>query len=128
MNKLSVTNEINSRKKSFAYALAGFKSIWRSEINFRIQVIATLMVLVLGLFFNLKNAEWIALLICIGMVLTAEIFNTAIEQISNFISPEIRPEIKLIKDIGASGVFVVALSSAIIGCIIFLPKLNQIIS
>ena len=127
MSKISVSNGINSRKKCFAYALAGLKSIWRSEINFKIQIIATLLVIVLGFFFKLKNAEWIALLICIGMVLTAEIFNTAIDQISNFISPEIRPEIKLIKDIGASGVFVMALSSAIIGCIIFLPKLNQII-
>ncbi len=127
MSKISVSNGINSRKKSFAYALAGIKSIWRSEINFKIQIIATLLVIVLGFFFKLKNAEWIALLICIGMVLTAEIFNTAIEQISNFISPEIRSEIKLIKDIGASGVFVMALSSAIIGCIIILPKLNQII-
>ncbi len=119
--------EIKTRKNSFVYAWTGCKAMWLSEINFRIHVIISLIVVCAGIMLKLNSTEWIAIFFCIGLVISAEVYNTAIEHISNIISTEIRPEIKLIKDISASGVLILACISAIIGCIIFIPKLNQLI-
>ncbi len=127
MDNLNFMTRLETRKKSLAYAWAGCKAMWLSEINFRIHVIISLIVVCAGIMLKLNSGEWIAILFCIGLVISAEVFNTAVENISNIISTEIKPEIKLIKDISASGVLILACISSIIGCIIFLPKLNQII-
>jgi undecaprenol kinase len=128
MNISKPKEQIKFRKQSFYFALAGYKAIWLSEINFRIHIIITLIVIFAGVILKLNMVEWIVVLISVGMVLTAEIFNTTIEHLCNLISTEIRPDIKIIKDIGASGVLVSAVISAITGVIIFLPKLILIFS
>lgn len=116
------TNLKISRLSSFKFAIAGLRSVWSTEINFRIHFFIAIFVLCLGIGLNLNALEWVSILLCIGMVLSAEIFNTAIEQICDMTSKEIMPEIKAIKDISASGVFILTIISVVIGLIIFLPK------
>jgi diacylglycerol kinase len=126
MNTLEVNKLKYSRKQSIINAFAGFKVIWVSEINFRIHIIISLLVLCAGFIFKLNTIEWVGILLCIGLVLGAEIFNTAIEHLCDLTSKEIKPEIKAIKDISAFGVLFLAMISSIVGIIIFLPKIIYI--
>jgi diacylglycerol kinase len=125
MNISNTKQQISLLKQSFGYAFAGLKASCISEINFRIHVIIALYVLCLGIVFKLNNYEWIAIILCIGMVIAFEIFNTVIEHLCDFVSIDIRPEIKVIKDMSAAAVLLVAAMSVLIACIIFLPKIYQ---
>jgi diacylglycerol kinase len=123
---MSITNfkkQIILRKQSFGYALAGCKGLWLEEMNFRIHVIISVLTLSFGFLLKINLTEWVGILICIGLVLSAEAFNTAIEHICNLNTKEIKPEIKTIKDISAFAVLVLAIISMIVGIIIFLPKI-----
>lgn len=126
MNTLEVNKLKYSRKQSILHAFDGFKVIWVSEINFRIHIIISLLVLCAGFIFKLNTIEWVCILLCIGMVLGAEIFNTVIEHLCNLASKEIKPEITAIKDISAFGVLFLAMISSLVGIIIFLPKIIYI--
>jgi len=114
--------------KSFLYAFNGLKRGVCFEKNFRIQLFFGVMVIITGALLHISKLEWIAVILCISMVLSFEIFNSAVEAICNFISPAIHPSIKIIKDLSAAAVLVAALASAIVGSIIFLPKLYPVIS
>jgi len=117
----------NSILSSFKYAFNGFKFAWH-ERNFKLHLISTTIVLVLGFYFSVNAIEWCILFICIGLVLMAELFNTAIEKLVDLISPQIQPKAGAIKDLAAAAVLVISISAAIIGLIIFWPYLlSQII-
>ena len=126
MKPLEIKKLKYSRKQSIMYAIAGLKVIWISELNFRIHIIISLLVLCAGFIFKLNPIEWVGIILCLGMVLCAEIFNTVIEHLCNLASKEIMPEIKVIKDISAFGVLFLAIISSIVGIIIFLPKIIYI--
>ena len=111
------------RLRSFTYALNGLKVVIREEHNARIHLVAAAIVICLGFFFGISRFEWIAVALCIGAVLAAEIFNTAIEDIADFISPGKHEKIKRIKDLAAAAVLVCAAASVTVGLIIFLPRL-----
>lgn len=110
-------------KDSFKYALNGIKSAVQFEKNFQIEFVLGFISIVLGIFLHINTIEWLTIVGCNALVLSLELINTAIEKICNFIHAEYHPAIKLIKDISAGAVLVVAFASAIIGCIIFLPKI-----
>jgi diacylglycerol kinase len=78
---------------------------------------------VAGIVFKISKNEWIAVIFCIGWVIALELVNSAIESTADFISKERNESIKKIKDLSAGAVLVAAIASAIIGLIIFLPKL-----
>jgi diacylglycerol kinase len=113
----------NSFLTSVGCAFVGIKNCFQSETNFKIHFIITFLVVVLAFLLGLSTTEWLCVILVIAMVLTAEMLNTAIEKICNFIHPQYHLKIKMIKDISAGAVLVVAIASAIIGCIIFLPKI-----
>lgn len=79
-------------------------------------------VIVCGVIFRISRMEWIACAICFGLVISAELINTAIETIVNMVSPERQPLAGKAKDIAAGAVLVAAIFAAIAGTIIFLPK------
>ena len=118
------TNEFSFRKRarSFRFAFNGVKEFFRQEHNARIHLAATVAVFIAAWWLRLSGTEIILLIIVIGFVWSAEIFNTAIERIMDFISPEHQPEVKLIKDLAAAAVFIAALIAFIAGAIIFIPK------
>ena len=111
---------------SFKYAIEGIISSFKTERNMKIHVLAMIVVIALGLFFKLNKVEWCFIIIAIASVISAELFNTAIETVVDMVSPERNPKAKLVKDIAAGAVFIVAIGSAIIGFIIFGPKIINV--
>lgn len=115
---------MEGKKKSigFSYAINGLKEVVKSERNFRLHLLSTILVTIMGLLYKISYLEWIAVVIVVGMVITAEILNTAIEEIINYVQPDIHPAAKKIKDLAAAGVFMTAITALIVGIIIFIPK------
>lgn len=113
---------------SFKYALQGFASSFRTERNMKIHVVATILVIILGIYLKLNLIEWSIITIAIVIVISAELFNTAIETIVDMVSPQKNEKAKLAKDISAGAVLILAIGSAIVGFMIFLPKIIAIFS
>ena len=111
---------------SFKYAIEGIISSFKTERNMKIHVLAMIVVIALGLFFKLNKVEWCFIIIAIASVISAELFNTAIETVVDMVSPEKNPKAKLVKDIAAGAVLVVAIGAAIIGFIIFGPQIINV--
>jgi diacylglycerol kinase (ATP) len=112
-----------ARLKSFKYAWEGIVSFFRLEYNAQIHLAITVLVLVLSITLQLSKWEVIAVVFSIAIVWVVEMINTVIEKMMDFICIERHPQIKLIKDLAAGAVLVAAVAAAIIGCIIFIPKL-----
>src|SRR5699024_12485109 len=83
----------------------------------------TLFIVIIGFIFKLNRFEWMSILIVIGLVIHAELLNTAIEKLLDYTKPEIHPKAKIIKDMAAGAVLIASIIAAIVGIIIFLPKL-----
>lgn len=112
-----------NRLKSFRYAFNGFVLLLRDEHNARLHVAAALIAILAGLWFGISPVEWVAIIVCIGMVISAEAFNSAIESLADRFGPERHPLIGKAKDIAAAGVLVLALASLVTGMIIFIPRI-----
>ena len=95
----------------------------REEHNSRIHLFAICCVIFCGLILKISSTEWIAVVFASGFVVVMEIVNSAIENISDFISPEKHEMIKKIKDLSAAAVLIAALTAVITGLIIFAPKI-----
>jgi diacylglycerol kinase len=114
---------ISSRIQSFKNAFVGIKLALASEINMKIHFIALFIVVVMGLLLDINSYEWIAIILISAMVISAELLNTAIEYFCNHVTPQIHPKIKLVKDISAGAVLIMAIAAVIIALIIFLPRI-----
>lgn len=113
--------------RSFGYALAGIRTCYRSEQNFRIHISFMIVALILSMVCYISQTEWIAVCLCIAFVISMEMLNTAIEKLCDVVHKEVQPDIKKVKDIGAGAVLISALLSAITGAIIFIPKILNLI-
>jgi len=113
--------EIKRRILSFAYAFRGMWWALCSQVNFRIHFLMALVVIIAAVAFKLGTAEWAALILCIGGVMSAELINTALEVFANKIHPGFDKEIGKAKDLAAAAVLVMALAAIIVGLIIFIP-------
>jgi len=118
---------LKSRFKSFGYAFNGIVKTVKNEHNFWIHLVVMFLVIAFGFVFQVSVTEWVFLVFSIGFVLTAEIFNSAIEVLTDFVSPEHNPKAGLTKDMAAGAVLVSAVTAAIIGLIIFAPKLLELL-
>lgn len=107
----------------FHFAWEGIIEAIKLERNLKVHLSITCIVFLLGWFVHLTLMEWVIIVLVIGFVLALELVNTAIEEIINYLKPEIHPHAKLIKDIAAGAVFIAALTAAIVGLLIFIPKL-----
>jgi len=114
---------IKNRLKSFVYAFKGIKQVVVSQHNMWIHIVFALLAIALGFMFEINATEWIAIVLSIGLVLTAEIFNTAIESLVDLISPNFNEKAGKIKDIAAAAVLITAITAVIIGMIIFSPHI-----
>ena len=119
MKKFSVTKRI----QSFKYAFKGIAHVFAHEHNMWIHLLAAVCVVVLGFYLNINSTEWMLIVFAIALVIAAEIFNSAIEKVVDFISSNQNKKAGLIKDISAGAVLICAIAAAIIGCVIFIPKL-----
>jgi len=109
--------------KRFNDAFNGIICSIKSQKNIKIHIAAAIVVIGCGFFFKVSTAEWAILILTIGLVIAAEIFNTAIEWLCDFIEPNHHEKIGLIKDVAAGAVLVLCTAAFIIGLIIFLPKI-----
>ena len=108
---------------SFGFAFSGIKYALTTQLNMKIHLIASILVVLLGWYFNLSKIEWCCITFCIAMVIATELLNTSIELICDFIQPEKHKKIKHIKDISAAAVLITAIAAIVIAFIIFIPKL-----
>jgi len=109
--------------KSFGYALRGIRVFITNEQNARVHLLAFCCVIVAGFVFKLAPSEWINVIIVSGIVFSAEAINSSIEELSDAVSPERNPKIKLVKDLAAGAVLLAAFTALITGLIIFVPKI-----
>ncbi len=112
-----------ARARGFKYAWAGIVALVRGEHNARIHCVAAVAVIAAGLWLGLDRWEWVAVSLCIGGVLMAEGFNSAVEALCDKVCTERDPLIKRAKDIAAGAVLLFVASAVVTGLIIFLPKL-----
>jgi diacylglycerol kinase len=113
---------LKKRLNSFKYAFAGIIDLIRSEPNARIHLFFVFLVVGGGVFFNVSTQEWCWLVLAVSLVFSAEAFNTAIERLTDLASPDIHPLAGKAKDSAAGAVLISAIGAAVIGFIIFLPK------
>ena len=114
---------LGTRLRSFGYAFVGIASSYRHGVNIRIQSAIGLIAIILGFVFQISLPEWLAIIICIGLVIGAECINTAIEAIVDRVSLDLHPLSKLAKDAAAGGVLVFSIMSFVVALVIFLPPL-----
>lgn len=112
-----------NRIKSVGFALRGALLLIRTEASIKIQIFITIVMTALGFYFKISNTEWILQIFAIALVLGIEGMNTAVEKIADFIHPEFHEKIGFIKDIAAGAVMMVSIAAAIIGLMIYLPKI-----
>lgn len=119
---------MNKRIKSFGYAIRGIRVVFGTEPNMKIHIWVTLIVILSGFLFSISNIEWMLCLICVGLVMGAEMMNTAIENVVDLITSEHNELAGKAKDIAAGGVLICTIVSVIIGLIIFVPKILNFVS
>jgi diacylglycerol kinase (ATP) len=122
MSKTGLGISFSNRINSFKFAFKGLWTMFTEEPNFRVHFLAALATVLFGIFYELSGTEWILITIVIGFVLVSEIFNSAIERIADFVSPDHNKIIGLTKDLCAAMVLVAAVVAVIVGSIIFIPK------
>lgn len=101
----------------------GLADLWRSQPNARIHAFAAVVVTLAGFFFKISALEWVAVVLCIAMVVAAEAMNTALEYLTDLVSPDFHPLAGKAKDASAAAVLVLAVGAAIVGGLIFFPKI-----
>ena len=106
--------------KSFKYAIRGFSGVAITQPYFIIHLLAIGVVFILGYFMKISLMEWGLVVLAIGLVLIAEIFNTAIEWLGDMISPDYNEKIKWAKDAAAGGVLVASGTAILIAIIVFI--------
>ena len=114
---------IINRIKSIGYAFKGAVFLLKTEASIKIQFVIALIMTFAGFYYHISTTEWIIQILAIGLVMSIEGLNTAIEEISDFIHPEHHSKIGFIKDVAAGAVFFASISAIIIGFIIYFPKI-----
>lgn len=114
-------------RHSFKYAFNGIKLCIQDEQNMFIHFSVATLVIVAAFVFKISKIEWIICLLLIGIVMMMELLNTAIENVCDLVTEEDNKYVKIAKDTAAGAVLVIAIISAIIGLLIFIPKIMEMI-
>lgn len=114
---------ITHQVRSFGYAFEGIFYSFKKGTHFKLQTFAALVVIILGFLYSVSVLEWLILFLLISAVLSAEAINTAIEEACDVLHPEHHPGAKLAKHCAAGGVLILSIGAALIGLIIFIPKI-----
>lgn len=113
--------------RSFGYAWKGIRTCVGKEQNLNFHLLAAVVVTGAGVAFGITRMEWIAVVGCFGLVIAAELFNSAIEKLVDLVSPQQHPLAGQVKDVAAGAVLICAVAAAIIGVIIFGPYLLELL-
>lgn len=112
---------------SFKYAFSGIATAFKSEKNMKIHFTMMMLVIIFGILLKISLNEWLVCIMLFCMVIGSEMINTAVENVVNLAMPTKNEVAKNAKDISAGAVLVFAIGSAIIGLIIFIPKIINIL-
>lgn len=110
--------------RSFRYALEGFITAVTTERNINVQLCVGAAAVVAGLVIGIDAISWAFIVLCIGIVLFAELVNTALEAVVDLATQELHPLAKRAKDIAAASVFVLSLTAAVVGILVFARALG----
>lgn len=114
------------RLKSVSYAFKGALKLISTEHSVMVQFSVGVLISIAGFYFSITATEWLFQTLAIGLVISVEGLNTAIEKIADFIHPNYHERIGFIKDIAAGAVFFAAVTALIIGLIIYVPYIAGI--
>lgn len=117
---------IIGRLKSIAYAFKGAYKLLFTEHSIMIQFSIGILITIAGFYFDISKSEWLIQTLCIGLVLSIEGLNTAVEKVADFVNPDYHEKIGFIKDIAAGAVFFAALTAIVVGMIIYVPYLVKL--
>ena len=112
--------------KSFGYAFQGIFNTIRTERNINIHCAAAILVTIFGIWLQISKTEWMICFILFGLILALELVNTAVEATVDLFTEERKPLAKKAKDAAAGAVLIVAIFAAVIGILIFIPKLLDV--
>lgn len=124
-----MSSGIDKLIKPFSHAIDG----WRcglTERNIKIHLTVAVLVLLAGILCQISASEWLIVIILIGAVITAELFNTAIEEICNTITTKLKlqySDTTAPRDLAAGAVLLIAVTAAVVGLIIFIPKVLRLL-
>jgi diacylglycerol kinase (ATP) len=113
---------VTGRFKSIGFAFKGALKLITTEHSVMVQSSIAILLIFAGFYFDISQTEWLFQTLSIGLVLSIEGLNTAVEKIADFIHPQYHERIGFIKDIAAGSVFFAAITTIIIGLIIYIPK------
>jgi diacylglycerol kinase (ATP) len=116
---------LRSRLASFGPAFRGIASFLKNEHNAYIHLTLAILAIFLSIVLHISKNEWIAIILCIGLVLISEAFNSAIEKLTDLFSPEYSREARLIKDIAAGAVLLASIIALTAGLIVFIPYISD---
>ena len=119
---------MKSEIKSFSHAINGIKYAISCEKHLRFHLFAAVLVIAAGWFFTISFTEWCLVILSMGAVITAELINTALEQLVNLVSPQQHPIAGRVKDVAAGAVLVISMVAAIVGLMVFIPKVMLFIN
>ncbi|SDB31039.1 diacylglycerol kinase (ATP) [Flavobacteriaceae bacterium MAR_2010_188] len=111
-----------NRVKSVGFAFKGAVYLIKNESSIQIQFVIAIIMTIAGFYFKLSSTEWLIQIAFIGMVMSIEGLNTAVEYIADFVHPDFHTAIGVIKDIAAGAVFIASTAAIIAGLIIYIPK------
>jgi len=120
-------NKKYTLREAFCFAFDGFRYALQTQRNLRIQLIAGILAITISTFLPMERIEWVVLFILIALVIVSEILNTAIEKTIDLVVKEYNPLAKTIKDLSAAAVLFIAITSVIVGLIIYLPKITVLL-
>lgn len=112
--------------RSFGYAIEGFRTAVATERNIKVQLLVGVLAIVAGVVLKIDALSWVLVLLCIGLVLFAELVNTSIEAIVDLATQDLHPLAKRAKDIAAASVFTLSITSAVVGIIVFARALGML--
>ena len=113
----------NNTAQKFGYAFKGIKTAIKEEVHLRFHLIAALIVLMSSAYFKISATEWICILMVIGLVIFAELVNSALENLVDLAQPDQHPLAGKVKDMAAGAVLFISLVAVAIGSIIFWPHI-----
>jgi diacylglycerol kinase len=118
---------MKKRIQSFGYAGRGIRVVFRSEVNMKIHIFISILVIISGFALKINTSEWCLCLLCMGLVVGAEMMNTAVENVVDLVSPDFHPLAGKAKDIAAGAVLICAIISFLVGLLIFIPKIYELL-
>ncbi len=110
-----------NRLLSFKYAFEGIADLFANTPNARIHLAVSIFIFLAGFYFGISKEEWIAVVFCVGLVLTAESLNTSIEYLTDLVTKDYHDLAKKTKDVAAGAVLISAITASAIGAYIFIP-------